>query len=1264
MEKSQNPQPTQSATTIEKLEKELVILEQEQKEERGSNPELVKKQIQREIEGVKAEIEQKKESSKEHGEKGVERVEKSGGEPEEVADAKKAGEVLKTKTEAAAEPAEMSATDLSEQAQAMEAEQKAETEKVVLNFGAFGPNGPVLDEPTTTEQVAGTATSKKQEKTQSGWEKTKGILADEQIQNQVAKTTAGTLASIVGVKSLYDVPAYLYQRFKVGGIFGHGKGLTGSVEELVTKAEDRTSFGERYALWGEAAKLEKDWILSADKEEKLAELKRKLTETEPRKVRDAIEELNTRLALTKEGEQKHSDQRKLIAKVLWERRTNEKMSMDEVRAKMDGILDDYTTTKVSGMQAVRESLNTALVASGALTLRGVSYAALDAVERKQRLDKEAKNQGLSLEERYQRLGDKDAKSVGKKATWGKDVFVGSIKETYQEAFAQGQEGKTTVQKSLNFIKAWGKIARYAGMGATVSFRPEAFVGDMDKVLDTLSGKTSFGDGVENFQGNIERTIDGYKNIANRINPFSSEGSSVEDKSAGGKGTEVESQEGKRLPMGERPVEIPVPAPDKVDGLSGLATVQKGKGISHAVLAQLSDTPEKFGFTGDVDDKIAVTTWAEKEMMEIITDGKYWDPKTGGGIGVAGQGGNVSYELERDSSGNFKINERLKDAEGNFVGKEINEITKNRGGARLETDRESYEFEMKPKEQATIPVAEAPVKEALTVPEPLGEATKEPTVSEQLDTYKERKLEMYKERIDLNAEPVLNMPKTLDYDQALSVAEKQTHNEISAILGSKGFLGFGVKDGMTSPDWTDRQVGFANATVENVMFPTTHTYGGDKDFGIKDSNPKVLKELQKLLTERFKETGIREKHGEKMGDYLTRTLMEKMGKGNALLTEVPIEPANIQEPEKGLPEERQKTDAEIKRDLKTWAREFDKDKDRFSRTETPTEVLPPAKDSVQEPLSTSGEYIKEEPKVTIKEIEIKEGMVSVEGTVEGSTGQEFLSKDYVPKLRRELTRENFDFNRALEQKANNASRNISLHLAAYQKLQREGKTDDAKKILEAIHRAVNRADETLGKGAIDRSKIPAIETVEIPEKTIEKLEAMPEVKAGAGELPKSELDKDLELIEKGLPKEQPEINKEWANGLKENSGTEARIAPVERIPEVTVENITTKTEVGNGNITETTGVTAEVRGSTGQEFLSKDYMLKLKPSVAGADFARTEAMMTSRSISARLAAYNELLSAGKTEEATKHLESLHKSVDMAEKSLGAGVIDRSKIPELK
>lgn len=333
----------------------------------------------------------------------------------------------------------------------------------------------------------------------SRWDNAKAILTDERIGTQVAETAAGTIASIAGIKSFYDVPKYLHQRFMVRGVdlgrFGKAKGLEGSIEGVIGASQEmRAGFQAESA---ETAEGEGD-------------------ASTPHSVRDAIKDLNDRLALTKEGDVKGSEQRKMVAKLLAENRTRERMSADERSEKITEILDDYTTTKVTGMQAIRESLNTALVASGALSLRGVSYGLLDGVERYQRLEKEAKKNGGGVD-------------------IVKDVIVGSVTETMNDALLRNAEEKGTVRTAMDSVKAWGKILRFVGIGSTVSLRPESMVDDADRVLETFSGKLSADTAADHFQGNIEATIAGYervwkgtKNLTEHLNPLHSENAEAGD----------------------------------------------------------------------------------------------------------------------------------------------------------------------------------------------------------------------------------------------------------------------------------------------------------------------------------------------------------------------------------------------------------------------------------------------------------------------------------------------------------------------------------------------------------------------------------------------------------------------------------------------------------------------------------------------------------------------------------------------------------------
>ena len=320
------------------------------------------------------------------------------------------------------------------------------------------PIGPEA-KPDLTPEITGEETGV--EKKKNFWEKTKEILSNREIQKQFGKTSISTIASITGVKSLYDVPEYFRERFKVRRILGQGKGLEGSMEELMAASQEGKERREKPA---------------AEKEE-----------GEHFEVREAIEDLNSRLKLTKEGSQKGSEQRNLIAKMLWENRHKETALKEERHEEITKILDDYTTTKVTGIQATRESLNTLFVASGTYGLRGLSYGALALIEREQRIEKEMKKEGKK----------------GEKIEKLKRIFVDGVKETALGAVGVGKGTKK--EKILRGIKSWGTLLRFAGITSTMTFSPESY--NIDKVLDTLEGKTSWSEIGNNFYDNFERVIE-------------------------------------------------------------------------------------------------------------------------------------------------------------------------------------------------------------------------------------------------------------------------------------------------------------------------------------------------------------------------------------------------------------------------------------------------------------------------------------------------------------------------------------------------------------------------------------------------------------------------------------------------------------------------------------------------------------------------------------------------------------------------------------
>lgn len=418
----------------------------------------------------------------------------------EIQAGKKSDETLKT------------AYELAEEKFAKTETQSKKPEAIIKNEEVIEEKQPEMQEVQTEMDLGKTTRSTEDvinseglvagSETENKTERIKIPSSNKRFVEQAARATAkvatpfvGAAASIAGVKSILDVPSYLYQRFKVrGNIFGvgKGKGLAGSVEDLIKASSDKK--GNRFEYKSEGME-EKYGKVAAER----------LRWGKDISIREAIKDLNKRLALTKEGQRSGwlstdkegkksveiSEQRKRIAEILRNSRKQEKMPAEERQKEMKKILDDYTTTKVTGMQAAKEGLNTVIAASGAWSLRLVSYGILDAVGRHQRLEKEAKK-------------------TGEKVSFWKDTLVRGVTETLHDARYGNKDHPV-----MSGVKAWSNIVRYVGMTSIAASNFSGFGHDFEKVFDQFSkvGKGDFfASAAGNIEGGVQRTIEGYEHL--------------------------------------------------------------------------------------------------------------------------------------------------------------------------------------------------------------------------------------------------------------------------------------------------------------------------------------------------------------------------------------------------------------------------------------------------------------------------------------------------------------------------------------------------------------------------------------------------------------------------------------------------------------------------------------------------------------------------------------------------------------------------------
>ena len=307
---------------------------------------------------------------------------------------------------------------------------------------------------------------------------------------------------MVGLRSIYSIPTYLRQRFGVRGFLGKG-GLGESIEDVISASQQT-----HQRIESDKKIAESEMIIRA--ESKLSEEEsdnKNISESKKHtEVKDSITDLNKRLKMTQEGSVRKSEQRDLIAKLLWENR-QKKIDNEEQRQKeITKILDDYTTTKIKGVEVVRDTVDSALVGVAAT---GVGIpAALGA--------RVINNSISNTVERYQ-TKSQEARRKGEKVKILEDVVKGAIVENCQEMFMKDVKGKkrSDFQKKLAAVAAWGKFARTAAL-VGVGLNPDVFDRIIHGTIKAIGdGKVTISEATENFEKAITYQADRLEHLAEK-----------------------------------------------------------------------------------------------------------------------------------------------------------------------------------------------------------------------------------------------------------------------------------------------------------------------------------------------------------------------------------------------------------------------------------------------------------------------------------------------------------------------------------------------------------------------------------------------------------------------------------------------------------------------------------------------------------------------------------------------------------------------------
>lgn len=191
------------------------------------------------------------------------------------------------------------------------------------------------------------------------------------------------LTGVTGIPSAIDIVKYAWQKGQLNGPSGLANAMTELVliernGKLSDRAEQRKKFNETHGKeFKELISLENQYKnnpdsarpLTKEESKRLYELKALRSPTSAR-----FAEIEKKLGITRGGgNQRGSDQRRLIAQQLWEMRSQTDHTEAMLRTNAKELVSQYLETKVNGVQAARATLNVALLT--AATQTGIPWIA-------------------------------------------------------------------------------------------------------------------------------------------------------------------------------------------------------------------------------------------------------------------------------------------------------------------------------------------------------------------------------------------------------------------------------------------------------------------------------------------------------------------------------------------------------------------------------------------------------------------------------------------------------------------------------------------------------------------------------------------------------------------------------------------------------------------------------------------------------------------------------------------------------------------------
>ncbi|MBT6253741.1 hypothetical protein HOI83_00695 [Candidatus Uhrbacteria bacterium] len=264
-------------------------------------------------------------------------------------------------------------------------------------------------------------------------------------------------------------------------------------------------------------------------------------------------------------------------------------------------LEESIQSRISNTAMLKETLNTALIATGIASLRTVGYSAVALYERHKKVSSEMK----------------EGKREG---NYFSELVAGGAKETWSD-LTKGGDGETLMKRNITRAKAAGILLRGAAMGHLAGaeiFSDENIMGAINKSVEVFQEQGVAGGFTEHFGDHFGELLGG--------------GDDEESSAEGGDDDHHEDFESDELAedpeTGEAYVDQgPEQLAAEVDEDSPEITVLHGDELERATVGadsghnsitallknQIMSDPEKFGYEGDPDD---LNDWAADQATEV------------------------------------------------------------------------------------------------------------------------------------------------------------------------------------------------------------------------------------------------------------------------------------------------------------------------------------------------------------------------------------------------------------------------------------------------------------------------------------------------------------------------------------------------------------------------------------------------------------------------------------------------------------------------